>query len=407
MAIDRTRMLARIEQINATNRLPDGSCCRLALTDADRSGRDLLVSWMRELDMDVRIDRIGNIIGVRAGARSEAPVMMGSHIDTVATGGQYDGTYGVLAGLEVVRVLNDAGISTRRPIAVAAFTNEEGVRFQPDMMGSLVYAGGLSLEAALGAASIDGQTLRSELTRIGYAGDAPCGASRPHAYVELHIEQGPVLDRDGAILAAVANLQGISWQELTIRGTSNHAGTTPMAMRRDAGYCAARVGVFVRELAQRMGGSQVATVGSIRLVPNLVNVIAREAIVTVDLRNTDDDLLLAAQDELSAFLRQLALEQDVTIDTRWLARSESVRFDEHVLGAIEQAARELNQPIRRMTSGAGHDAQMIARICPAAMIFVPSIGGISHNPREATAPEHLEIGANALLHTVLRLASED
>lgn len=407
LAINRVRLFERLEAINGINRLADGSCCRLALTDADRRGRDLVVSWMRELDLDVRIDQIGNIVGIRAGAHGEAPVMTGSHIDTVATGGRYDGTLGVLAGLEVVHTLNEAGVRIRRPVAVAAFTNEEGVRFQPDMMGSLVYAGGLPLEAALNSTATDGKRLGAELARIGYAGDVRCGAIRPHAYVELHIEQGPILDREGGILGAVEDLQGISWQELTIRGTSNHAGTTPMTMRRDAAYCAARVGVFVRDLARRMGGSQVATVGSIRLVPNLVNVIAREATVTVDLRNTDDALLVEAQQELTAFLDELAREQGVEIESRWLARSDSVRFDAGVLAAIEQAALDLNQPIRRMTSGAGHDAQMIARICPAAMIFVPSIDGISHNPRESTTPEHLEIGANVLLHTMLRLANEE
>lgn len=407
LAIDRERLLRRLEEINAINRLADGSCCRLALTDADRLGRDLIVRWMKELDLEVQVDQIGNIIGLRGGVRAGAPIMTGSHIDTVATGGRFDGTLGVLAGLEVVRTLNDASTSTRRPIALAAFTNEEGVRFQPDMMGSLVYAGGLPLEAALNATATDGTTLGSELARIGYAGDLPCGTIRPHAYVELHIEQGPILDREGGVLGAVEDLQGISWQELTIRGTSNHAGTTPMSMRRDAAYCAARIALFVRELALRMAGSQVATVGSVRLAPNLVNVIAREAIVTVDLRNTDDALLGEAQQALAAFLEQLAKEEGVSIQARALARSESVRFHPRVLGAIEQAARELNQPIRRMTSGAGHDAQMIARICPAAMIFVPSIGGISHNPKENTAPEHLELGANVLLRTMVSLADGD
>jgi N-carbamoyl-L-amino-acid hydrolase len=407
LAIDRERLLKRLEEINAINRQADGSCCRLALTDADRQGRDLVVKWMKELDLEVRIDQIGNIIGVRAGTRAESPVMMGSHIDTVATGGQFDGTLGVLAGLEVIRTLNDASASTRRPIAVAAFTNEEGVRFQPDMMGSLVYAGGLSLEAALNATATDGKTLGSELARIGYVGEMPCGEIRPHAYVELHIEQGPVLDREGGVLGAVQDLQGISWQELTIRGTSNHAGTTPMSMRRDAAYCAARIAVFVRDLTQRMGANQVGTVGSLRIAPNLVNVIAREAVMTVDLRNTDDAVLLEAQQTLAAFLHELAEEQGVAIQARTLARSESVRFDQRVLSAIEQAAHDLKQPIQRMTSGAGHDAQMIARICPTAMIFVPSIAGISHNPRENTASEHLEIGANALLRTMLSLADGD
>ncbi|WP_372782909.1 Zn-dependent hydrolase [Phenylobacterium sp.] len=406
LGVDAGRMMRRIEALAAVDRRDDGSCCRLALTDSDRAGRDLLVSWMKDAGLDVRIDPIGNIIGLRAGRQYGAPVMTGSHIDTVATGGRFDGVLGVCAGLEVVETLNDAGILTERPLALVVFTNEEGVRFQPDMMGSLVFAGGLPLEEALAATSPEGVTLAAELHRGGYAGAAPCGEPRPHAYVELHIEQGPVLDRAEEVLGSVADLQGISWQELTIRGVSNHAGTTPMDLRRDAGFCAAAVAVFVRELAQRMGGAQVATVGQMQLSPNLVNVIAREARLSVDLRNTDDLRLQAAEAELTDFLALLALREGVTIESRPLARTEPVVFDLDVLTVIEAVAADLGQPIRRMTSGAGHDAQMIARIAPAAMIFVPSIGGVSHNPREDTRIEHLEIGANVLLHTMLRLAAE-
>jgi N-carbamoyl-L-amino-acid hydrolase len=313
----------------------------------------------------------------------------------------------VLSGLEAVRVLNEAGVTTRHPLAVAIFTNEEGVRFQPDMMGSLVYAGGMRLDDALAARDAGGAMLGAELKRIGYDGAMRCGEIQPRAFVELHIEQGPVLDREGRSLGAVQDLQGISWREVVIRGTSNHAGTTPMSMRRDAGYCAARISVFVRELARRMGGSQVGTVGSVKLAPNLVNVIAREAKVAVDLRNADDALLDCADRELDAFLQELEREEGVDIDVRRLVRTPAVRFDEDILCAIEDVARTLGQAdIRRMTSGAGHDAQMMARICPAAMIFVPSVEGISHNPRELTRPEHLELGANVLLHTLARLAKD-
>ena len=407
IAINRARLLDQIEQLAAVNRLADSSCCRLALTDADRAGRDLVVEWMRAAGLQVHIDQIGNIIGVLQGSTDAAPIMTGSHIDTVATGGRYDGAYGVISGLEALRTLQEAGVSTRRGLAVAAFTNEEGARFQPDMMGSLVYAGGLPLETALASTAEDGASLGRELERIGYAGTHPCGAIRPHAYVELHIEQGPILDREGDTLGAVQDLQGISWQELTIRGVSNHAGTTPMRLRHDAGYCAARVAVFVRELAQRFGGSQVATVGMVRLTPNLVNVIAREARLTVDLRNTNDDLLDAAEAELGRFLSELASAEGVTIQTRRLARTPAVRFDARLVLTIEGIAGELGHAdIRRMTSGAGHDAQMMARICPAAMIFVPSVRGISHNPAEFTAPEHLELGANVLLRVLERLANE-
>jgi beta-ureidopropionase / N-carbamoyl-L-amino-acid hydrolase len=405
IAINADRLMTRIDGLAEMERKVDGSCNRLALTDADRRGRDQVIRWMREADLTVRIDQIGNITGLRPGRSAVRPVMTGSHIDTVGNGGRYDGIYGVIAGIEVMQCLQDAGQVTERPLAVTVFTNEEGVRFQPDMMGSLVYSGGLTLEEALHAKAPEGACVGDELKRIGYAGTERCGEPVPHAFIELHIEQGPILDMEGGLLGAVENLQGISWQEVTIRGVSNHAGTTPMQFRHDAGYCAARIGVFVREIARRMGASQVATVGSVRLTPNLINVIANQAVVSVDLRNTDDALLIEAEKELREFLETLAQEEGVTIETRSLVRTQPVIFDANVLQAIEAVAAQLGLPIRRMTSGAGHDAQMMARICPAAMIFVPSVGGISHNPREFTERRHLQIGADALLHTVLRLAA--
>lgn len=403
IAIDVDRLIARIDSLAEMERKDDGSCSRLALTDADRRGRDRVIQWMHEAGLTVRIDQIGNITGLRPGRSAARPVMTGSHIDTVGNGGRYDGIYGVIAGLEVLQSLRDADQVTDRPLAVTVFTNEEGVRFQPDMMGSLVYSGGLSLEEALNAKATDGARVGDELRRIGYAGEERCGEPVPHAFIELHIEQGPILDMECGLLGAVENLQGISWQEVTIRGVSNHAGTTPMQLRHDAGYCAARVGVFVRELAKRMGASQVGTVGSVRLTPNLINVIPNQAVVSVDLRNTDDALLTAAEKEFTAFLETLAQQEAVAIETRSLARTQPVIFDSKVLQAVETVAAE--HPIRRMTSGAGHDAQMMARICPTAMIFVPSVGGISHNPREFTERRHLQIGADALLHTMLRLAA--
>jgi N-carbamoyl-L-amino-acid hydrolase len=397
-------LMARIDTHAAIGGLESGGVCRIALTDADRQGRDQLVRWMKALGLAVRIDQLGNIFGIRAGKTDTAPVMTGSHIDTVATGGRYDGNYGVMAGLEVVRWLNERRRQTLRPLVVAAFTNEEGVRFMPDMMGSLVHAGGYPLAAALDTIGTDGARLGDELARIGYAGDMPCGAIVPHAYVELHIEQGPVLEAEGITIGAVQDLQGISWQEISVTGQSNHAGTTPMRLRHDAGYCAAAIAVFMRELAQRYGGSQVATVGAIDLHPNLINVIAARATLTVDLRNTDEDTLKRAEAELAAHLLQLERQEGVSIKTRPLARFEPVVFDGRLVRQIEASANARGLTHRRMTSGAGHDAQMMARICPAAMIFVPSEKGISHNPREHTAPADLAQGANVLLDVLLALA---
>lgn len=406
--IDGSRLLLRLQELARIGSRPDGACCRLALTDEDRQGRDQVVSWMNALGMDVAIDEIGNIFGRRAGRRSDlAPVMTGSHIDTVRTGGAYDGNLGVLAGLEVVATLNDAALETERDLIVAVFTNEEGARFAPDMMGSLVYVGGMPLAQALNTQAIDGALLADELNRIGYAGQTPLGMYRPHAFIELHIEQGPVLDIEGERIGAVQDLQGISWQELTIEGQSNHAGTTPMRLRHDAGYAASAVVTFVRELAREMGAAQVATVGKIDLTPNLINVIASRAVLTVDLRNTDEILLQQSEQRLADFLKELAQSEGVTIGSRRLARFEPVLFDLSVVELIEREAKALGLSVRRMTSGAGHDAQMLARICPSAMIFVPSVAGISHNPAEHTAPDDLVAGCDVLLRTLLELSNQE
>jgi len=408
LRIDHEHLLARLDQLAAIGAIEGGGCCRLALTDADKAGRDQVVGWMRELGLEIGIDRIGNVFGLRRGgadAADAAPVMTGSHIDTVATGGRYDGNLGVLAGLEVVRTLDAAGLTTRRPLVVAFFTNEEGARFAPDMLGSLVYAGGLALEDALATVSNDGKTLGAELERIGYAGSALPGMHRPHAYVELHIEQGPVLAADGITIGAVEDLQGISWQEIVVTGQSNHAGTTPMRLRHDAGYCAAAIVTFLRQLADETGGAQVCTVGRIELVPNLINVIASRAKLTADLRNTDEALLQVAEAKLAGFLESLARDEGVTVQCRRLARFEPVSFAPAIVECIERVATRLGFSRRRMTSGAGHDAQMLARICPSAMIFVPSGGGISHNAAEYTAPADIAAGANVLLHTLLELAA--
>ena len=400
------RLLANLDTLSAIGATPEGGVRRLALSDADKEGRDLVTGWMKELGLSVRIDRIGNIIGTRAGQENLAPVMTGSHIDTVFNGGNLDGNLGVLAGLEVIETLNEASIETNRPLAVAVFTNEEGARFQPDMMGSLVYAGGYELEKALNTQDDQGVLLGDELRLIGYAGDMPCGEITPSAFVELHIEQGPILEREGITLGVVENLQGISWTEVIFSGQANHAGTTPMHLRRDAGYCAGALTAFVHEMAKQIGGAQVATVGVIELEPNIINVVPSRARVTVDLRNPDNARLIAAENRLQDFLSDLAEAEDVEVQTNSLARFDPVQFDDGIAQRIEDHARALGHSCRRMTSGAGHDAQMMSRICPTAMIFTPSIKGVSHNPAEATAAEDIMAGANVLLHTLLDLTKE-
>lgn len=404
-SINRQRLMRRLETFNQIGALPGGGTCRLALSDEDRQGRDLLVAWMKELGLSVTIDAIGNIFGVRAGAETLEPVMVGSHIDTVGTGGFYDGLYGVLAGLEAFEALNDAGVTTRRPLTLAAFTNEEGSRFAPFAMGSLVHVGALSLDDAYAIKGIDGASVGDELRRIGYLGDAKPGAIKAHAYFELHIEQGPVLEDEGLTIGAVEGVQGLSWSELSIEGQSGHAGATPMRLRHDAAYVAAEIAVFVRRITREMGGHQVGTVGRIEVAPGLINVIAQRATVSVDLRNTDEALLQEAEQRLAAFVVEIAESEGVTITSRILARFAPVIFPAEMVAMVQEVARARGYSSRRLPSGAGHDAQMMARVCPAGMIFVPSVGGLSHNVREHTEPKDLEAGADVLLGLIERLAS--
>ena len=402
-AIDAPRLLARLRELGATGRDAEGRLCRLAATDADKAGRDLLALWLRRAGLRVAVDRIGNIYGIwQPEGASGDPLVIGSHIDTVIDAGIYDGCYGVLAGLAVIEAMQAAGLRPARPITVAAFTNEEGVRFAPDMLGSLVAAGGLPVEAALAITGTDGASLGAELARIGYAGPHQPGFLKPHAYVELHIEQGPVLEAAGQRLGAVQTLQGISWQRVTITGTANHAGTTPMTLRHDAGVAAARVIAALDRLA-RTTPQAVATVGSIAFAPDAINVIPARATFTVDLRNPDEARLLEQEAGLDAALADLRRE-GFGVETECLARFQPVTFAPEIVAAIEAAAMARQLACRRMTSGAGHDAQMMARVAPAAMIFVPSCGGISHNPAEHTDEADLIAGAGVLLDVAERLS---
>ncbi len=408
VAINGDRLIQRIDELAQIGAIPDtkGSS-RLAFTDADREGRDLVVTWMRDLGLHVTIDTVGNVIASTSENGAADAVMAGSHIDTVGTGGRYDGNLGVLAGLEVIEATFAAGIDLKRPLAVAFFSNEEGSRFPPDMMGSLAYVGGMSVEEVLNVEGADGSRVGDELDRIGYRGTTPCPGVTPHAFLELHIEQGPVLDREDIRIGIVESVQGISWTEVSLSGQSNHAGTTPMNLRRDPMYVAAEIAVIARSIATELGGSQVATVGSINLHPNLVNVVPATATMTVDLRNTDDRQLQKSENELLERAHRFATAEGVELTSRSLARFEPVEFDQRVVDRIENLAMKSELSTRRMPSGAGHDAQMMARICPTGMIFVPSWEGISHNPAEHTEPEDLVAGAQLLADTMLELTEVD
>lgn len=400
--ISPARLMGLIHELGRVGALEGGGVCRLALTDADKAGRDWLVAKMRELGLTVEIDAIGNIWGLRAGRAGGAPVMVGSHIDTVATGGLYDGAFGVLAGLEVVSALNAVGAETEMPLAVAAFTNEEGARFAPDMMGSGVNQGSLDLEEMLMAQSSNGATVGEELARIGYrGGDAPI---TPAAFLELHIEQGPLLEKEGLRIGAVTGVQGIHWTEFTVSGQSNHAGTTPMSLRRDAGQAAMRIAREADGIAAALGPPQVATVGVFELSPGLVNVVPERARLTVDLRNTDGAALANATARLIARAEEIAAEAGCALSHRPLARFAPVAFDAGLVERIEAAALRRQFSVRRMPSGAGHDAQMFAPNCPTAMIFIPSENGLSHNIREHSSEPDLVAGAQVLLDMVCDLA---
>ena len=404
VTINGTRLLARIAELAQIGAIEGTQgCSRLAFTDSDREGRDLVVTWMTDLGLTVTVDAVGNVVASTGDAGAAGAVMAGSHIDTVGTGGRFDGNLGVLAGLEVIEATLAANVDLKRPLAVAFFSNEEGSRYPPDMMGSLAYVGGMSVESVLEVEGADGTIVGEELERIGYRGAAPCPGAVPHAFVELHIEQGPVLDNEAVQIGVVEGVQGISWTEFKFIGQSNHAGTTPMSLRRDPMAVAAEVAVAARAIATDLGGTQVATVGSLTLHPNLVNVVPAHATMTVDLRNTDETLLRQAEQQLMDSVQQIADREDINVESRSLARFEPVEFDKRVVDAIEALAQQKGLSTRRMPSGAGHDAQMIARVCPTGMIFVPSLDGISHNPAEHTDDEDLVAGAQLLADVMLAL----
>ena len=401
LRINIDRLISRIEGLAEIGAIAGGGVCRMALTDEDRQGRDLVVKWMHELDLEVTVDQIGNVVGIRPGQESGRPVMTGSHIDTVASGGRYDGNLGVLAGLEVIETLNDSNIITRKPIGVGFFTNEEGSRFAPDMMGSGVHQGAFELKSMLDVLDIDGERVGDELEKIGYAGDTSTGDFRADSFFELHVEQGPILELEDYEIGAVEGVQGISWNEYRIGGTANHAGTTPMRLRHDAGYVAAAISMEVRRLAKEMGGDQIGTVGVTKLNPGLINVIAKEALITIDMRNTDEQKLQEAERSIGSFIEQICKAEGVTYSSRTLARFEPVSFDKKMVSLVSETASALGFRVKSMPSGAGHDAQMFAPNCPTAMIFVPSQNGISHNVAEYTEPKHLQAGADVLLQILL------
>lgn len=386
---------------------------RQSLTDEDGVGRRLLIEWMLEAGLDVTIDEMGTIFGRHEGSRSDLnPVMAGSHIDSVGTAGAFDGCLGVLGALEVIRSMNEQGITTTRPIVIVAWTEEEGVRFGTDMLGSAVAAGRLTLDYAYDLTDAAGLRFGDELVRIGFAGDRPVRLDAPFAYVECHIEQGPVLLQAGLAIGVVTGVQSISWQKVTIHGRAAHAGTTPTELRLDAGLAAAQLVVKVRDMVNSGDyGRLRGTVGHIATSPGLPSVVPDTAELTVDLRNPDDDHMAAAERDLAAFIESLPELQPgpgLRVETKRMAKTFQVPFDERIQATIAAVASDLGYPTMSMMSGAGHDAQEMAAIAPTAMVFVRGqYDGISHNPREYSTPEDCAAGITVLGNTVLRLAAEE
>jgi N-carbamoyl-L-amino-acid hydrolase len=414
LRVDRERLWASLMELREIGAYDDEATGlrgvrRLALTDADAEARRRCVHWMRQAGLQVRIDRIGNVYATRAGRDRSLPcVLMGSHIDTVATGGAFDGTLGVLGGIEVMRTLDDAGVQTLRDVEVGFFTEEEGVRFGTDMLGSAVTAGRIPLDHAYKLADGDGKTVEDELARIGFDGDVDERRPVPHAYLECHVEQGPILADAGVDVGIVEGVQSISWQRLTVRGEAAHAGTTPIHSRHDAGLVAASVVVEVRRMCDSGEYGQLrATVGNLAVAPGQTNVIPHQATLTVDLRNPDDALMAAAERHLGDYLDAIAAEHGVEIVSERMAKTMVVPFDPGIQDVLAGTARDLNLPFVRVMSGAGHDAQEMAAICPTAMVFVAGEhGGISHTPREYSNPDACGNGIDVLVNAVLRLANQ-
>ena len=396
--------LMTVAKIGAT---PKGGVCRLALTDLDREGRDLIVSWAKEAGCTVTVDQMGNVFMRRAGRDATAtPVVTGSHADSQPTGGRFDGIYGVLGGLEVIRSLNDRGIETERPVEVVIWTNEEGSRFAPAMVASGVFAGVFTLDYGLSRKDVDGKTIGEELQRIGYAGDVPCGGRPIHAAFELHIEQGPILEAEHKTIGVVTDAQGQRWYEIVLTGQEAHAGPTPMPRRRDALLGAARVVDLVNRIGLNHAPLACATVGMMQVHPNSRNVIPGRVFFTVDFRHPEDAVLAQMDAELREGVAKIAGAIGLETQLEQIFYYAPIAFDAACVKSVRNAAERFGYPHRDIVSGAGHDACYLSKVAPTSMVFVPCVDGISHNEIEDATLEWIEAGANVLLHAMLERARE-
>ncbi|SDZ98928.1 Zn-dependent hydrolase [Rubrimonas cliftonensis] len=382
-----------------------GGCNRQTLTDADAEGRALFQRWCEAEGLVMGVDELGTMFMRREGADPELdPVYVGSHLDTQPTGGKYDGVLGVLGGLEIVRTLNALGIRTRRPIVVTNWTNEEGARFAPAMLASGVFAGVIEQGWAEDRTDAKGLRFGDEVARIGWKGDETVGARKMHSFFELHIEQGPILEAEGAEIGVVTHGQGLRWIQCTVTGRASHTGSTPMAMRRNAGRGMAQIIELVHEIAMKNQPDAVGAVGHAEVFPNSRNIIPERAVFTVDLRSHRLDVLEEMVAELLERAPKLCEALGVRFEHEMAGQFDPPAFDETCVGMIRAATERLGYSHRDIVSGAGHDACWINRVAPTAMVMVPCVGGLSHNEAEEITPEWAEKGTNVLLHAVIEAA---
>ena len=394
--------LMDLAKIGATEK---GGNCRLALTALDGQGRDLVTGWMREAGMQVSVDQVGNVFARRPGRNNaRPPVMTGSHIDTQPTGGRFDGCFGVLAGLEVVRALNDAQVQTEAPIEVVIWTNEEGTRFTPVMMGSGAFVGKFSLASILDAQDKDGKRVGDELEAIGYAGKEPLGEHPVGAYFEAHIEQGPILENEEKTIGVVTGSLGLRWYDVTVTGMEMHAGPTPMNVRQDALYASTFIMQDVVQSAIDLAPHGRGTVGSASLYPSSRNVIPGRVTFTVDLRHPESSGLQTMHDRFQKTCQQIGETHNVKIEVQEVSHFPPTPFDSGMVDSVREAARQGNYSHMDIVTGAGHDAVYVASVAPTAMIFIPCKDGISHNEIEDAKPEDLAAGAQVLCDAMLMQA---
>lgn len=407
LRINGKRLRTTMEEMAKIGVIPGGGIERPALSDEDKEARSLFVTWLREIDLEVMIDEMGNIFGRRFGRNNELrPVMSGSHIDSQPRAGRFDGSLGVLGTLEVLRTIQESNIETERPIIIVDWTSEEGSRFAPAMIGSRVWVGELERDWAYERTDIRGKKLGEELERIGNRGKLPAEQWPIHAFYELHIEQGPVLERVGKVIGAPEGIVGIYWYDVYVEGTANQAGRSPMEGRNDALCAAAEMIIKVNELPKKMGGNLTATVGEIQNLPNSRNTIPDKVHFTVDIRSWDDNLAIRSWEEANKSFEAISERRGCTIRAEETWKVEHTCFNEELIRRVLESAAQLGYPSHPMFSGAGHDALYMNQIAPTAMIFVPSIGGRSHVALENTKWEDCEAGANVLLHCILQSALE-